>query len=101
LITLLLGGFSVTTEKEDGQWELLSTYPISIYVFLWGKWIGLAVILLTMIFFSYGLAGIITSLFGQSLSFSTYIFFFLFSLVVALVYVIVALLIVSLAKNRF
>ena len=101
LITLLLGGFSVTTEKEDGQWELLSTYPISIYVFLWGKWIGLAVILLTMIFFSFGLAGIITSLFGQYLSLATFIFFFMFSAVLALVYVSIALLIGSLAKNRW
>lgn len=33
LITLLLGGFSVAVEKEDGQWGLLSTYPISVYTF--------------------------------------------------------------------
>src|SRR5699024_11204364 len=39
-------------QKESGQWGLLSTYPISAYAFLWGKWLGLAVILLAMMFFS-------------------------------------------------
>jgi len=28
LTTLLLGGFSATAEKEDGEWDLLSTYSI-------------------------------------------------------------------------
>lgn len=99
LTTLLLGGFSATAEKEDGQWGLLSTYPITGYAFLWGKWIGLTIILLTMIFFSFGLAGILVLLFGQGLSIHTFIFFLLFSTVLALVYLSIALLIGSIAKN--
>jgi|SRR5690625_523485 len=101
LITLLLGGFSATGEKEDGQWGLLSTYPISAYTFLWGKWIGLSVILLTMLLFSFGIAGVITILFGQNVSGSTLIFFWLFSSILALVYLSIALFIGSLAKNRW
>lgn len=101
LTTLLLGGFSATAEKEDGQWGLLSTYPITGYAFLWGKWIGLAIILLTMIFFSFGLAGMLILLFGQGLSIHTFIFFLLFSAVLALVYLSIALLIGSIAKNRW
>ncbi|MEK4801325.1 ABC transporter permease [Bacilli bacterium] len=101
LITLLLGGFSVAVEKEDGQWGLLSTYPISVYTFLWGKWIGLAVILLTMLFFSFGLAGVITIVFGQELSINTLVFFWLFSTVLALVYLSIALFIGSIAMNRW
>ncbi|WP_204670198.1 ABC transporter permease [Gracilibacillus alcaliphilus] len=101
LITLLLGGFSVTSEKEDGQWGLLSTYPISVYTFLWGKWLGLAVILVAMLFFSFGLAGTITLVFGQRLSMSTLTFFLLFSIVLALVYLSIALLIGSIVKNRW
>lgn len=101
LITLLLGGFSVTAEKEDGQWRLLSTYPISVYTFLWGKWLGLAVILVVMLSFSFGLSGVITVAFGQSLSMSTLTFFLLFSIALALVYLSIALLIGSIAKNRW
>lgn len=101
LITLLLGGFSVAVEKEDGQWGLLSTYPISVYTFLWGKWIGLAVILLTMLFFSFGLAGVITIVFGQELSINTLVFFWLFSTVLALVYLSISLLIGSIVMNRW
>jgi len=101
LITLLLGGFSATTEKESGQWGLLSTYPISAYAFLWGKWLGLAVILLAMMFFSFGLAGIVSFLFGQQLSIDTLIFFWLFSSCLALVYLSIALFIGSIAKNRW
>lgn len=101
LITLLLGGFSVTAEKEDGQWGLLSTYPISVYTFLWGKWLGLAVILVVMLSFSFGLSGVITVAFGQGLSMSTLTFFLLFSIALALVYLSIALLIGSIAKNRW
>ncbi len=101
LITLLLGGFSVAVEKEDGQWQLLSTYPISAYAFLWGKWIGLAIVILIMIFFSFGVAGMITYIAGQSISFLTFLFFLLFSSVLALIYLSIALLIGSMVKNRW
>src|SRR5699024_4520194 len=101
LITLLLGGFSTSVEKEDGQWGLLSTYPISVYSFLWGKWLGLAVILVAMLFFSFGVAGVITLAFGQGLSISTLIFLLLFSITLALVYLSIALLIGSIARNRW
>lgn len=101
LITLLLGGFSAAVEKEDGQWGLLSTYPISVFVFILGKWVGLAVILLTMLFFSFGLAGLISLIFGQPLSIQTLMFFWLFSALLALVYLSISLLIGAIAKNRW
>lgn len=101
LITLLLGGLSASVEKEDGHWALLSTYPLSTYKFLWGKWLGLAVILLVMLSFSYGLAGLITVLFGSKLSFSTLVFLWLFSAILALVYLSIALLIGAFTKNRW
>ena len=101
LITLLLGGFSAAVEKEDGQWQLLSTYPISVYAFLLGKWIGLAVVILTMLFFSFGIAGIITFIAGQGISFQTFLFILFFSTVLALIYLSIALLIGSMAKNRW
>lgn len=101
LITLLLGGLSTAAEKEDGQWQLLSTYPLTLYRFLWGKWIGLSVILLTMLFFSFGLAGLITILFKQNLAFSALLFLWTFSVILSLIYLSIALFIGALAKNRW
>lgn len=101
LITLLLGGFSASAEKEDGQWGLLSTYPISVYTFLWGKWVGLAVILLTMLLFSFGLAGIMTLAFSQGIHFQSFILLLLFSMILSLVYLSIALFIGAIAKNRW
>jgi len=101
LITLLLGGLSAAVEKEDGQWQLLSTYPITIYRFLWGKWIGLSTILLTMLLFSFGLAGLITVLFQQGVSLSQLLFLWTFSAVISIVYLSIALLIGAVVKNRW
>lgn len=101
LITLLIGGVSTAIEKEDGHWGLLSTYTITTYAFLWGKWLGLAIILLTMLFFSFGLAGLITVIFGQALAFSTLIFFWAFSSALALVFLSISLLIGAISKNRW
>lgn len=101
LITLLIGGVSTAIEKEDGHWGLLATYTLTPYTFLWGKWLGLAVILLTMLAFSFGIAGLITVLFGQALRFSTLIFFWLFSSALALVFLSISLLIGAISKNRW
>ncbi|HLR41537.1 MAG TPA: ABC transporter permease, partial [Virgibacillus sp.] len=101
LITLLLGGFSTAAEKEDGQWGLLSTYPISAYIFLWGKWLGLATVLLTIIFFSFGVSGLLTFFFGVTLPFQSFIFYLFFSVALSLVYLSIAFLIGSITRNRW
>lgn len=101
LTTLLLGGVSAAVEKEDGHWELLSTYALSPYTFLFGKWIGLAVIKLTMLAFSFGIAGIIAVIFGKSLDMGTFLFFWIFSSLLALVYLSIALTVGAFAKNRW
>lgn len=101
LVTLLLGGFSATAEKESGEWSLLATYPLNSYAFIIGKWLGLAVMLTSIIFFSFGLSGFIFLLFGESFSISTYLFFLTFSLVLALSYLSIALCIGTFAKNRW
>ena len=101
LITLLLGGFSASVEKENGQWGLLATYPITSHQFLIGKWLGLVVILLTILFFSFGITGIITVLFGKEISLQTLLFFWGFSILLAIVYLSIATLIGAIAKNRW
>lgn len=101
LITLLLGSFSITSEKEDGHWGLLATYPLSARSFLFGKWFGLALILLTIILFSFGLSGGLIALFSTPIETRTYLSLILFSLLLAFAFLGIAFLIGSLAKNRW
>lgn len=101
LITLLLGSFSLTSEKEDGHWGLLATYPLSTRSFLLGKWFGLAIILLTIIFFSFGLSGTLISLFSKPLPTETFILLITFSILLALAYLSLAFLIGAFSKNRW
>lgn len=101
LITLLLGSFSITSEKEDGHWGLLATYPLSSQSFLFGKWFGLAIILITIIFFSFGLSGALITIFGEPMQTETFIALIVFSILLALSFLSVAFLIGSFSKNRW
>ncbi|RKQ33193.1 ABC transporter permease [Oceanobacillus halophilus] len=101
LITLLLGGISTVNEKEDGHWNLLTTYNLSPYHFLVGKWLGLAVILLAILSFSFGFAGLLTTLFGNSLSIHTLVFFWGFSTILAMIYLGISISIGAFSKNRW
>jgi Cu-processing system permease protein len=101
LMTLLLGSFSLTAEKEEGSWQLLSTYPISTASFVTGKYMGLAVVLLTIISLGYGLTGVIGALVGKSFDFTTYNMFFIFSAMLILLFLAIAILIGTVAKNRW
>src|SRR5699024_8035634 len=101
LITLLFGGVSIANEKEDGHWGLLSTYPLSTYTFLWGKYLGLSIIMVVMLSFSFGLAGLITFLFGKSITLMTLLFFWMFASSLALVFLGISITIGALANNRW
>lgn len=62
LMTLFQGSFSLTSEKEEGSWQLLSTYPVGTLSFILGEYMGLASVLLIIVAFGYGLMGLISSL---------------------------------------
>ncbi|HJV44714.1 MAG TPA: ABC transporter permease subunit [Bacillota bacterium] len=101
LMTLLLGSFSLTGEKEEGSWRLLSTYPISTASFINGKYVGLTFVLLFIISFGYGLTGVIGAMVGKPFDFITYGMFFVFSALLILLFLAIAILIGTLAKNRW
>ncbi|MCZ1268315.1 ABC transporter permease, partial [Paenibacillus tundrae] len=67
LMTLFLGSFSLTSEKEEGSWQLLSTYPIGTMSFIVGKYLGLSVVLMTIVTFGYGLMGLLSGWVGSPL----------------------------------
>ncbi|MBD2863000.1 ABC transporter permease [Paenibacillus oceani] len=101
LMTLLLGSFSLTAEKEEGSWQLLSTYPMSTFSFISGKYAGLAVVLLTIVAFGFGVTGLLGAIAGQSFDAGTYALFLVFSAGLILLFLAVALGIGTIAGNRW
>ncbi len=101
LMTLLLGSFALTSEKEDGGWELLSTYPLATIQLMAGKYLGLLAVLTAIICFGYGLSGLFGVLLGQSFSGGMLAFFLLFSFMLIVIFLGIAVLIGSAATNRW
>lgn len=101
LMALFLGSFSLTAEKEEGSWQLLSTYPLGTMSFVVGKYAGLSIVLLTIVSFGYGVMGLITVLSGKVFELNTYLLFFAFSCGLVLLFLTIALFIGSLSKNRW
>ncbi|WP_036697413.1 ABC transporter permease [Paenibacillus taiwanensis] len=101
LMALMLGSFSLTGEKEEGNWALLSTYPLGTWAFLTGKYTGLAIVLLAIVTFGFGLSGAVGSLLGGGFNFATYGQLFVFSLSLSFLFLGVALLIGTIAHNRW
>ncbi|APO45763.1 MULTISPECIES: ABC transporter permease [Paenibacillus] len=101
LMTLFLGSFSLTSEKEDGSWQLLSTYPIGTMSFIVGKYLGLSIVLITIVAFGYGLMGVISGVIGNPLDAVTYLLFLAFSCGLVLLFLTLALFIGSLSRNRW
>ncbi|MFY0542888.1 ABC transporter permease [Brevibacillus sp. H7] len=101
LMTMLLGSFSVTAEKEEGSWQLLSTYSLTSGAFMWGKYIGLAVVLVSIVCFGYGFSGLIGVLIGKSFTVSALLFFLFFSVCIVLLFLGIALIVGALSGNRW
>lgn len=101
LMTLLLGSFSITAEKEEGGWQLLSTYPMSSSSYMIGKFTGMTYVLLVIVAVGFGLSGLVSSLVTHSYSWTSYMLFLMFSAVLVLMFLSLALLIGTLCKNRW
>nr|WP_028562324.1 ABC transporter permease [Paenibacillus pinihumi] len=101
LMTLMLGSFSLTSEKEEGNWELLSTYPLGTGAFLTGKYIGLAVVLLAIVALGFGVSGTAGWLLGEGFEFLTYIRLLIFSVCLSLLFLGIAMLVGTAARNRW
>ncbi|MGG0939959.1 ABC transporter permease [Brevibacillus centrosporus] len=101
LMTMLLSSFSLTAEKEEGNWQLLSTYAMTTTSFLFGKYVGQTIVLIAIICFGYGLSGVAGVLLGKSFSFTALLFLLVFSVSIILLFLGVAIVIGALSKNRW
>lgn len=101
LISLMLGSFSLTGEKEDGSAKLLYTYKLTSVSLLLGKFAGVFLVLLTIITIGFGVAGIASSLFGESFTVQTYLLLYFFAISILLAYLSISFLIGAVSKNRW
>jgi Cu-processing system permease protein len=101
LMTMLLGSFAVTAEREEGGWALLSTYSIGSAAFIGGKYIGLAAVLLIIVSFGYGFSGLLGIVFGEGFSLSSFLMFFTFSTWLVLLFLGLAMIVGALSRNRW
>lgn len=101
LMALMLGSFSLTAEKEEGNWELLSTYPISTGSYLIGKYIGLTVVLLAIIAMGFGFSGAAGWLIGGGFHLDTYLLLLWFSVCLAVFFLGISVLVGTIARNRW
>jgi Cu-processing system permease protein len=101
LMTLLLGSFAVTAEKEEGGWQLLATYSLSSFQLLLGKYVGLSAVLFAIVGVSFGLSGLLGGLLSKSFSLYTLGFFYFASLLLVFVFLGLAVWIGAAARNKW
>lgn len=101
LMALMLGSFSLTGEKEEGNWDLLSTYPLGTLPFLVGKYLGLAAVLLTIVALGFGVAGVVGWMLGAGFDAAVYGQLLLFAGLLAMFFLGIATLAGTLARNRW
>lgn len=101
LMTLLIGSFSLTSEKEEGSWQLLSTYPLRTISFIIGKFSGVAAVLWLVMLFGYSVAGLLGALFGSGIQYGDYAVLMLFSALLVVLFLALAFFIGALVRNRW
>lgn len=101
LMTLLLGSFAVTAEKEEGGWQLLATYSLTSLQLLLGKYVGLCAVLFAIVGVSFGFSGVAGSLTGRSFSLYTLAFFYFSSLLLVFVFLGIAVWIGAVVTSRW
>lgn len=101
LISLLVGSLFLSGEKEDRGLMLMLTYPVQIYSVIIGKYLGLFVSLWSVVTFGYGAALLV--MYGAAVDVSLLVIlkFYLFSLLLAAIFLAISMLVGLLAKTRF
>ncbi|WHY76860.1 ABC transporter permease subunit [Neobacillus sp. WH10] len=101
LFMLIIGSFSITNELESGQWKLLCTYPVSIPAYFFGKFAGLITAQAAVFTFSFGISMAIGLTTGIQLSLPWILGIYLFSLLLIYVFLILGLLLGTVAQTRW
>lgn len=100
LISLVMGASTVAGEKESGSLHVLLTQPLQKSEVITGKFCGLALSLLAAILTGFGGAGLVMTWKAGLLNIEDYLVFVALSVVLALVFLSVALLISVISQRR-
>lgn len=101
LFMLITGSFSVAGEIENGQWHLLSTYPVNIPSYLFGKAAGLFTSQAVVFTFSFGLSMVIGLLFGIDMSIDLLLSIYMFSMLLIIIFLLMGILFGSMVGTRW
>lgn len=101
LMALMLGSFSLTGDKEEGNWELLSTYSLGTGAYLSGKFAGLSIVLFSIVAAGFGFSGTAGMLLGGGFEWTAYLRLLLFATCLSLFFLAIAMLVGTLARNRW
>jgi Cu-processing system permease protein len=100
LFTLILGGSSITGEREQGTLMLLMSKPVTAAELVLGKYLGLAASMVFAIMIGFGLIGILTAFLLSPSEAKAYFMFVLLSILLTLSFLSLAILISAAAKRR-
>jgi Cu-processing system permease protein len=101
LLSLLIGSLFMSGEKEDRGLILLLTYPVSAWSVITGKYAGLFAAVWSVLTFGYGAALLVIFFIGGNVSVSVLLLFYLYSVLLAAIFLSLALLIGVRSKTRF
>jgi Cu-processing system permease protein len=101
LFMMLNGSFSITNEIENGQWNLICTYPVSILSYLLGKFLGLFTAQAVLFTLSFGLSMGIGLLLGAALSVKWLLSIYLFSILLIFIFLISGIFLGTFAMTRW
>lgn len=100
LIALVMGATTIAGEKESGSLHVLLTQPVDKGEIVVGKFLGLALALVTAILTGFGSAGVVIAWKTGVININDYVIFVLLSLVLAMVFLSVALFISVVSTRR-
>jgi len=100
VITLLLGGTSISSERELGTMNLVLSKPINATELIIGKYLGIAIVLIASIAIGFGLMGMIIAFTVSAVEAEAYLLFVALSALLALSFLSISMLISVLAQKR-
>ncbi len=97
LFTLTIGSMSVASDIESGWYALLKTYPMSIFGYLWSKYVAIVASFLLILLLAFGIVLTISGITGQM---QLPIVFIVLSFFMVVIFSALAVCCGVLAKNR-
>lgn len=101
LFMMLVGSFSIANEMENGQWQLLNTYPLNHSAYLIGKLFGLYTSQWIIFTFGFGASMLIGFAAGSALSVKWLFDIYLFSLFLMFVFLLIGIFLGTFVKTRW